>query len=204
MLRLACETGPVNDVADRIEAAARALTALGPDVEAREPWPLSAAFGEEPEADWGPKELLAHIAEMIPYWLAEIEEIVTKGQPTDGPTDGAATALGAAVPFGRVAADPERIGRIGRDRVLPAGVLLERIGLAATAAATRLRTLSPGEAACRGLHSRLGAMTIAAIAERFVAGHIVDHEAQLRAILARAAADNGSRAGAQGRDAAST
>ncbi len=159
----------MNDVADRIAVAARALTAHGPAIEAGEPWPLSAAYGAEPEADWGPKEVLAHVAEMIPYWLAEIDRVVAGGP---GP-----------VPFGRVATDTNRIERIGRDRHLPAAQLLARIGQSGDDAARKLRALDEAAAERLGLHPRLGELRIDEIAERFVAAHLVDHDNQLRSIL---------------------
>ncbi len=48
-----------------------------------EPWPLAKTFGTEPEAAWGPPELLAHVAEMLLFWLGELERVVEGG--TDGP-----------------------------------------------------------------------------------------------------------------------
>jgi hypothetical protein len=172
MLRLACDTAPVNDHIERLEAARQAMAALRPDVETREPWPLSRAYGVEPESDWGPKEVLAHVAEMIPFWLGQIEAVATDG---DEP-----------VPFGRVTSDPGRIGRIGRDRTVPAAELFDRIDGAVELAATRLATLSPPQAARRGVHPRLGEMTVDEIVGRFVVGHLDEHVAQLTEILARA------------------
>jgi hypothetical protein len=159
----------MQDVADRIAAGAQALVSHGTAIEAREPWPLSPAYGAEPESDWGPKEVLAHVAEMIPYWLGEIEKIVGGG---DG-----------AVPFGRVITDTNRIERIGRDRQLPAADLLARIEQSAAEAALRLRELDDVAARRVGLHPRLGELTVDAIAERFIAAHLADHDSQLRSIL---------------------
>jgi hypothetical protein len=172
MLRLACDTAAVNDQIERLEAARQAMRALRPGVENREPWPLSRAYGVEPESDWGPKEVLAHVAEMIPFWLGQIEHVVTNG---DEP-----------VPFGRVTSDPVRIQRIGRDRTLPAAELFDRIDGAAELAAARLAKLSPPQSARRGLNPRLGEMTVDAIVGRFVVGHLDEHVAQLTEILARA------------------
>jgi hypothetical protein len=160
----------MDEIVERLETAARNLIDLGPAVEAGEPWPLSDAYGAEPEADWGPKELLAHLAEMAPYWLSQIE-LVLAGDAEP-------------VPFGRVATDPDRIGRIGQDRLLPAAALVARIEDSVAAAATRLRTLGPAEAARRGTHNRLGEMTVDAIVVRFIVSHLEDHVDQLRGILA--------------------
>lgn len=136
-----------------------------------EPWPLSDAYGAEPESDWGPKEVLAHVAEMAPYWLAQIDRILA------GPPE--------PVPFGRVATDPGRIERIGLDRTLPAGELFDRIDRSLGDVAARLEGLDPDHEARLGSHTRLGEMTVVAIFERFIVGHVEDHVRQLEAILAR-------------------
>lgn len=137
----------------------------------REPWPLSQAYGAEPESDWGPKEVLAHVAEMVPYWLGQIEAI------QDAPEEG--------VPFGRVATDPERIDRIGRDRALPAGELFDRIDRGLADALALQNRFDSAAKARRGTHSRLGQMTTDAIVQRFIVGHLEEHVRQLEEILAR-------------------
>jgi hypothetical protein len=155
----------------RLEASRAALAGLREAVEGREPWPLSQAYGAEPESDWGPKEVLAHVAEMVPYWLGQIESVLA------APAD--------AVPFGRVATDPERIGRIGRDRTLPPGELFDRIDRAVADAVALQGRLDAAARARRGIHPRLGEMTIEGIVERFIVGHLEEHVRQLEEILAR-------------------
>ena len=155
----------------RLEASRASFAALRVPVEEREPWPLSQSYGAEPESDWGPKEVLAHVAEMVPYWLGQIEAV--QAAPADG------------VPFGRVATDPERIDRIGRDRALLAGALFDRIDRGLADAATFQSGLDSAARARRGTHSRLGQMTTDAIVERFIVGHLEEHVRQLEEILAR-------------------
>jgi hypothetical protein len=155
----------------RLEASRAAFAGLRTAVERREPWPLSEAYGAELESDWGPKEVLAHVAEMVPYWLGQIEALL------------AARADGA--PFGRVATDPERIHRIGRDRELPAGELFDRIDRAVVDAASLRSRLDSAAMARRGTHPRLGEMTIEGIVERFIVSHLGEHVRQLEEILAR-------------------
>jgi hypothetical protein len=156
---------------DRLADARHAYVELGPRIAAREPWPLASAFGTEPEASWGPREVLAHVAEMLPFWLGELERVV------DGPGPGPTA-------FGRVAADPVRIGLIGRERTLPLRVLLGRVDVGLRDWSSRLAALSSDERARLGVHPRLGEMAAGAIPERFVIGHAEDHIAQLEAILA--------------------
>lgn len=141
-------------------------------VERGEPWPLSAAYGAEPESAWGPREVLAHVAEMAPYWLSQIEAIL------------AAPAAAGPTAFGRVATNPARIERIGNDRTLPVGELFERIDRSLADVDARLRRLDPGDRARLGVHVRLGEMAIPAIFERFIVSHVEDHVRQIEALLA--------------------
>jgi DinB superfamily len=166
----------MSDDLDRLRATRAAYAALQPRVVAGEPWPLAAAFGTEPEAAWGPRELLAHVAEMLPFWLAEMERVID-GPPGGGPT-----------PFGRVADDHNRIAIIERDRTLPLRVLFGRVDAGLREWADRLGSLTDDERARVGLHPRLGEMSVAAMPERFVLGHAEEHIAQLEGILAGGAA----------------
>jgi hypothetical protein len=161
----------------RLTQAKDDFAAFRPAVEAGDPWPLSEAYGTEPESDWGPKELLAHTAEMLDYWPAEIDGILSGGSEP--------------VPFGRVSTDPERIGRIGRDRSLSTGELFDRVAASAGRLDARIRSLPAGDAARLGVHPRMGEMTIGRIIDRFLVGHLEEHVEQFRTVLA----ENGGGAG---------
>ena len=158
----------------RLASARAAYTALRASIEAGEPWPLAAAFGTEPEADWGPREVLTHVAEMLPFWLGEWERL----QAGDGSTP---------VPFGRTADDALRIGTIERDRTLPLRELFGRIDVGIGRWIDRLGDAAADAASADrvGVHPRLGEMPAAALADRFVVSHLEDHLTQLRTVLAR-------------------
>jgi hypothetical protein len=156
---------------DRIAAARRAYAELEPRVIARGPWPLAEDYGTGPEASWGPGEVLAHVAEMLPFWQGEMERVIDGDEA-------------APVPFGRIADDPVRIGIVGRDRSLPLRVLFARVDAGFESWADRLSTLTEAERSRIGLHPRLGEMPASAILERFVIGHGEEHIAQLTDILA--------------------
>ena len=156
--------------ADRLQAAARAIGGLRAAVEAGEPWPLAERFGTEPEAAWGPRETLAHLAEFLPFWLGEMERILD-GSPQPRP-------------FGRTAENPLRLGMIERDRSLPLRELFERIQAGAERYDRRVRALTPDELARRGLHPTRGEMTILPMLDRFVVSHLEEHVLQLSASLA--------------------
>lgn len=157
------------DLAVRLQVAAGAMADLRPRIEATGPWPLAERFGVEPEASWGPPELLAHVDEMLPYWLGEAERVLAGAvQP---------------VPFGRVRSDPVRVAIIGRDRTVPLGELFARLAADVRRWSDRLASLSDAELDRRGLHPSRGEVSVRDIIERFIVGHLEEHVEQLRAIL---------------------
>jgi len=162
--------GAFDPALERLLAAGSALDRLRPAVQAGAPWPLAARFGTEPEAHWGPPEVLAHVAEMLPFWLGEVERV-----------------LDAAIepaPFGRVATDELRIATIERDRSLPVRELFDRIAAGISRFAGRLRQLTDAQAARRGLHPTRGELTVTEMIDRFVVSHLEEHVEQLAAALA--------------------
>jgi DinB superfamily len=171
MLRRACDTAAVDELIDRLAAAATDLEALRGRVVAREPWPLSDDYGTEPESHWGPKEVLAHVAEMLPFWLAQIDGILATPAGGDAPS------------FGRVSTDPNRLARIGADRALPADELFDRAAAGAAGVEQRAAEWTPAERERTGVHPRLGEMTVPAILERFMVGHLEEHVRQLGEVL---------------------
>jgi len=178
MLRPTCHTGVMSDdVSDeRLRLAGRRLDALQARIDVGGPWPLAARFDNDPEASWGPMELLAHVAEMLPYWLGEVERIVA--------------APSEPVAFGRVGSDAVRIALIGRDRTLPTGELYTRIDAWLERWRHRLASLTQAQRAKVGLHPTRGEMSVDAIVERMIVNHMDEHVDQLESIL-----DNGSQPG---------
>ena len=166
------------EMADRLEAAAAAVVDLSPAIEAGEPWPLTEVYGPGPESEWGPREVLAHVGEMLPFWLGEIELVLAEsgraGEGADPPS------------FGRTEQDPLRIELIGRDRMFPARELVDRIDVEAARVARRLRSLKERETTTIGRHVTRGDLTTTEMAERFLVTHIEGHVQQLREILSTA------------------
>jgi hypothetical protein len=172
MLRPPCHTAAMSNdaVSTHLAAALARLEALRPAVEAGDPWPLSAVFDHTPEASWGPPELLAHLAEMVPYWHTGLEQIATGGEPEP-------------VAFGRIATDAGRLDNIRRERNRPSGELFDAIAESLGAFVTDWDRWSPTERARIGLHPSRGEISVGEGAERFIAGHLDDHAAQLETIL---------------------
>jgi hypothetical protein len=168
----------IAELAGRLEAAAAAVVDLAPAIEAGEPWPLTEVYGPGPESAWGPREVLAHVGEMLPFWLGEIELVLAEsgraGEGADPPS------------FGRTEQDPLRIEVIGRDRMFPARELVDRIDVEGARVARRLRSLDATQAATIGRHVTRGDLSVADMAERFLVTHIEGHVAQLKEILATA------------------
>jgi hypothetical protein len=160
----------MDELLDRLAAARAGLAATRPAVEAGAPWPLAETYDDSDEARWGPGEVLSRLAEMAPYWLGEIERVLA-GAPDP-------------VPFGRTASDPVRIALVERDRSVPPRELYDRIEDALRRFDKRWRTLTPADLARRGLHPTRGEITVAAMPERFIVGHLEDHVRQLEGILA--------------------
>ena len=163
----------IADPSSRLAAARTAFAALGPRVEAGGPWPLADSFGTEPEASWGPREVLAHTAEMLSYWMGEYARVVEAGQPA-----------GDGLPFGRLATDMLRIGVLERDRSLPLRELFDRIDAGIARWERRTADARPGDGEAIGVHPRLGEMTADQLRDRFVVTHLDEHVVQLEALLA--------------------
>ncbi len=166
----------MRELADRLENAAAAVADLGPAVNAGEPWPLTEVYGPGPESAWGPREVLAHVSEMLPFWLGEIELVLAE---SSGASEGSEPPA-----FGRTEADPLRIEVIGRDRMFPARELIDRIDVEGARVARRLRQLDDAQAATLGRHVTRGDLSIADMAERFLVTHIEGHLTQLKETLA--------------------
>ena len=119
--------------------------------------------------EWVAREVLAHIDEMLPYWLGEIERILA----------GAVEP----VPFGRQPNDLIRLLTIDRDRTLPISELYVRLDHLLERVLRRLLELDERQAARRGLHKERGEMTVRQIVDVMLASHLEDHTRQLAAAL---------------------
>jgi hypothetical protein len=119
--------------------------------------------------EWVDREILAHIDEMLPYWLGEIERVL----------------VGAVepVPFGREPTDLVRILTVDRDRTLPISELYGRLDNSLERVLRRLLELDERQVARRGLHKQRGEMTVKQIVETMLTAHIEEHCAQMAAAV---------------------
>jgi hypothetical protein len=122
--------------------------------------------------EWVGREVLAHIDEMLPYWLGEIERVLA------GPVE--------PVPFGRAPTDLVRLLSVDRDRTLPVSELYARLDNSLERVVRRLLELDERQVARRGLHQGRGEMTVKQIVDVMLSAHIEEHCRQLTAALDRA------------------
>jgi DinB family protein len=154
---------------DRLSAAGARMDATRPAVEAGAPWTVGRVDRGEPEAEWAPPEVLAHVAEMVTYWLGELERVVAG---TAGPA-----------PFGRTADDQIRSLTVTRDATLPARELYDRIGAGLDRYRRRVPQLSEEEIARQGVHPVRGPMSAAELLDRLVVSHLEGHAEQMERAL---------------------
>lgn len=138
-----------------------------------------AAFAESPPPgltdpdpatgeQWDAGQAWAHVAEFVPYWQTEMQRVVAAAEQGAEP-----------LPFGRTTSDEGRVGAIEAGRHEPPAQQMARLAGALARIRTWLLGLSDAEWSARGLHARLGEMTVAQIAERFVVAHLEEHAEQL-------------------------
>ena len=118
--------------------------------------------------EWVARETLAHIDEMLPFWLGEVERILAGREP---------------VPFGRAPSDLIRLLTVDRDRSLPPAELYARLDFHLERVVRRLLELDDRQCLRRGWHKTRGEMTIKQIVDEMLASHIEDHCAQMAASL---------------------
>jgi hypothetical protein len=117
---------------------------------------------------WEGGQVWAHLAEFVPYWIAETLRVIDPDETVP-------------VPFGRVKSDEGRLSAIETRRHDPIGALAEKT-IGDAAALRELLERIDGDAAAwarMGLHPKLGEMTMEAIFEDFLVGHLEEHLGQL-------------------------
>jgi hypothetical protein len=113
---------------------------------------------------WG--QVWAHLAEFIPYWLAQSCTVI-------------GSYAGEPVPFGRVKSDSERVAAIERDRGVAMEELWQRLHGHIAELRVFLRELPDSAWQARGVHQTLGVMPLPHIVDEFLVGHLEQHADQL-------------------------
>jgi hypothetical protein len=123
------------------------------------------------QREWVAREVLAHIDEMLPYMLGEIERILAGSKEP--------------VPFGRPPTDLIRVLTVDRDRTLPIAELYIRLDNSLERVVRRLLELDERQAGRRGISKEGGEMTIRQIVDVMLAAHMEEHSHQMAAALDR-------------------
>ena len=150
--------------ARRLETVAEQLTTL-----LRRPEVAQRLRSAPSENEWSAMQILAHMVEMIPYWLHHYQTLIA--------------ATGAPPHFGRSLDAPDRLAGAARGVTGNAEELFGQLTDEVRAAAQAIRQMLPAERAKNGIHDRLGLMTVADAIELFIVAHAEDHLAQVRATL---------------------
>jgi len=154
---------PGEPQARRLESACKQLTTLMAHSDAvRRP----IATGDN---EWSVMQVLGHMLEMIPYWLGHFSVLI---------------AATAELPvFGRGIDAPERLAGIERGSNGDPKELLGLLNDEVEAAARAIREMSAAERSKRGIHIKLGELTVADFVERLIVAHAEEHLEQIRAAL---------------------
>jgi len=150
---------------DRIRTARDNLVRMRPRIEVTPAPPDDLPRRRE----WVARETLAHIDEMLVYWMGEIERILAAAEEP--------------VPFGRSSSDLIRVMSVDRDRTLPVSELYVRLDASLERVLRRLLEMDERQAARRGVHARRGEMTVRQIADVMLAEHLEEHTRQIAATL---------------------
>jgi hypothetical protein len=131
--------------------------------------PASVVRTRPAPGEWSVAELAAHSAEIYGYWAKQFAFVrAHPGQP-----------------FGRTAADPDRIAFVEEHKDDAVDDLVARINAGCADAATELRAYSDEEwRTVTGLHAARGVMDMDFMSNLFLAGHAEEHLEQLDKTLA--------------------
>ena len=130
------------------------------------PTTLTDPDPDTPEERWDAGQVWAHMAEFVPYWLAELDKVVRE-------------YAGTPVPFGRIKTDAGRIAGIEDMRHVPVSELMARVTQAMEQWRSYLGALSVEQWRAIGLHQTRGEMDVTAQVDRFLLNHLKEHVDQL-------------------------
>jgi len=157
---------------ERIQRLEQSVNRLIDDIERL---PADVLYRAPSPGEWPVMSTLAHLAELLPYWAHQAQDIAR--QP--------------GKPFGRTHDDPDRIGAVeqhGRDSL---DVAVKRIQAGLEECVRLLRAL-PAEAwATAGQHPNRGSMTVEQLVDAFLVKHAEEHAVQIQTSVKSLAAAGG-------------
>ena len=151
------------DMARRLETAGQAL------LQRVEPLADEDLRRKPADGEWSVMQVLAHVAEMLPYWSRQAREIVARERDNE--------------PFGRTQDDPGRIAAVEQHASDGLDIMLARLRSGLAEAVGTIRGLPPNAWARTGQHARRGEMTVDQIVQEFLVSHLDEHSQQIEATL---------------------
>lgn len=157
------EPPPGESQARRLEAVCEQVAMLLSHVDGA--GRLRAAAGNE----WSVTQVLGHMVEMIPYWLGHCRTLIS--------------ATGEPPVFGRRYDSPERVAGIERGATGDPMALVAELRRETTEAARAIREMASTERSRKGIHIKLGEISVADAVEHCIVAHAEEHLEQIRTAL---------------------
>jgi DinB superfamily len=148
------------------ERADRLAEAMQPILIQAELLQGDVAYRQPAPAEWSAMQILAHVAEFVPYWASQAEAVARR-QINDQP-------------FGRRPDDPSRIEPIQRHAQDSVDEIVGRLRLGLDEAQALLRTIPDDGWRRTAHHLTRGEMSVETFVEQFLFDHLAEHSGQLR------------------------
>jgi len=129
--------------------------------------PADVLYREPTTGEWPVMSTLAHLAELMPYWAHQAEQIVR--EPNQ--------------PFGRTHADADRLGAIEQHGHDSLDAMVPRVRASLTECVATLRRLPDDALSKVGNSPQRGQMSVEQLVDQFICNHAAEHAEQIRATL---------------------
>jgi uncharacterized damage-inducible protein DinB len=129
--------------------------------------PAEVLYREPTPGEWPVMSTLAHLAELMPYWAHQAEQI----------------ARTPDAPFGRTHEDPDRLGAIAQHGHDSLDAMVPRIRAALAECIEAVRALPTDAWSKVGNSPTRGAMSVEQVVDRFICSHAIEHSTQVRETL---------------------
>jgi hypothetical protein len=148
------------------ERADQLAVALQPIVVQAEHLRADLVYRAPAPGEWSAMEILAHVAEFVPYWASQAEAVSRRTVNNQ--------------PFGRGRDDPSRLEPIEKHAHDTVTEIVERLRLGLDEAQALLRAIPDGGWQRTGHHLLQGEMSVETFVEKFLFDHLAEHSTQLR------------------------
>jgi hypothetical protein len=123
-------------------------------------------YREPAPGEWSAMQILAHVAEFVPYWASQAEAVARRTVDNQ--------------PFGRGRDDPSRLEPIAKHAHDTVSQIVERLRLGLDEAQALLRAIPDDGWQKTGHHLLQGEMSVERFVQAFLFDHLAEHSTQLR------------------------